>query len=237
MFMSNEMGRELEPDFTLHSTTQYTHLVRPPKNSLEEKIITNVTRRKRDHPTDSDALPSSVQSAIDRTLPKTSTGIGCGLFKFVRALKAIPDLGDLSGYGDHWHNALRIYDRWPIEQTRRLYMQTLEKVRTGEDKRAPAIAFEMASRKPYPAASKGMSEPLRILAGTCRELQLMAGDNPFFIGCREVGELFDVHFTSGATYLKILIEYDILQKVTPGRKAGRRATTYLYLPDPNEAKR
>ncbi len=73
------------------------------------------------------------------------------------------------------------------------------------------------------------AEPkLCLLVTFCRELQTVAGANPFFLDCRTAGRLLDVPHVQAARWLKVLCLDEILQLVTPGTR--RRALEYRYLP-------
>jgi hypothetical protein len=184
-------------------------------------------------------LEKSVKDAISRTLPSTVSEAGLGLFNYIRALKAIPEVAELEGseldkYAECWHHSLQIGDTWLIEQTYKHFRRSWETVRTAEGTEVPVIAFYQSQEKPLPPSTEGMSDILKRLASLCREMQLISGDEPFWLGCRDVGKLMGVSHTMANDYMHILVDKEILQVVKTGALKGLKATTYLYLPNPME---
>lgn len=68
-----------------------------------------------------------------------------------------------------------------------------------------------------------------MLITICRELQLAAGDAPFFLSCRTAGKLAGVDHTQAARWLRGL-RGEILNLVSAGDKS-RKASRYRYLGD------
>ena len=184
-------------------------------------------------------LDDSVKDAISRTLPSKVAEAGFSLFKYVRALKAIPEVAELEGsaldkYAEAWHHSLQIGDTWLKEQTYKHFHRSWETVRTAEGTEVPVIAFYQSQEKPLPPTTEGMSDVLRRLASLCREMQLISGEETFWLGCRDVGKLMGVSHTMGNDYMNILVDKEILQVVKTGALKGLKATTYLYVPNPME---
>jgi hypothetical protein len=68
---------------------------------------------------------------------------------------------------------------------------------------------------------------VRLLAAICRELQSMAGNEPFYLSARTVQNIFkhDTHAT-GAKWLRSFCVMQILDEVEKGK--GMRASRYRF---------
>jgi hypothetical protein len=92
-----------------------------------------------------------------------------------------------------------------------------------------AQAIEAAKKKPLPpdALSWTDNPDVRLLAAICRELQIMAGDEPFYLSVRTVQNIFkhDTHAT-GAKWLRSFCVMQILNEVEKGK--GMRASRYRF---------
>ena len=91
-------------------------------------------------------------------------------------------------------------------------------------------AYMRASAKPLPVVFGCSDERIRRLAGMCRELHILLGDQPFYLPTRKVAELFGVHWTSIGIWLRGL---EVLKHIAlaPGevRKRGaHRSPRYIY---------
>jgi hypothetical protein len=80
-----------------------------------------------------------------------------------------------------------------------------------------------------PAAAAYHLEPLRLLVGLCRELQRLAGDRPFFLGCRDAGMLLGIPFQVAARYLRRLCADKIITRTSKGNGITGKASEYRYL--------
>jgi hypothetical protein len=70
---------------------------------------------------------------------------------------------------------------------------------------------------------------MTLLVGLCAELQRVAGDRPFFIGCRSAGKLLGITFQRAAKYLRRLCADGTLVRLTRGTQASGRASEYRYV--------
>jgi hypothetical protein len=83
---------------------------------------------------------------------------------------------------------------------------------------------------PLPAAADAYHvEALRLLVGVCRELQRLAGDRPFFLGCRDAGRLLAIPFQKAASYLRRLCADSVLSRTSKGNRITGKASEYRYL--------
>jgi hypothetical protein len=80
-----------------------------------------------------------------------------------------------------------------------------------------------------PAASNAYHlDGLRLLVALCRELQRLAGDNPFFLGCRDAGRLLGVSFQRAAKWIRRLSRDGIIIRVSKGTQASGKASEYRF---------
>lgn len=69
----------------------------------------------------------------------------------------------------------------------------------------------------------------RRLAAICRELQLMHGDQPFFLDCRNAGLLLEVSYRTALRMLNALSRAGVLRKVSTGSWQSAKANEYRYV--------
>lgn len=94
---------------------------------------------------------------------------------------------------------------------------------------AVARALKAAKKNPLPPTALPWTDnpDVRLLAAVCRELQNIAGKEPFYLSGRTVQAIFkqDTHAT-GAKWLRSLCVMQILDEVEKGK--GVRASRYRY---------
>ena len=61
----------------------------------------------------------------------------------------------------------------------------------------------------------------------CRQLQVINGDNPFFLSARTAGEIVDYHFTDTSKILAAMVTDGILQLIS--KVTGLKASRYRYI--------
>lgn len=92
-------------------------------------------------------------------------------------------------------------------------------------------AIKQAAAEPVPAvADRYESEAVRRLVAVCRQLQIMAGDKPFFLSSRSVAKLCKSTAPTAALRLRGLCRDKVLKLVEQGKLEGRKASEYRYLP-------
>jgi hypothetical protein len=84
--------------------------------------------------------------------------------------------------------------------------------------------------EPPIVAQAFQQRPLRRLIALCRELQRIAGDDPFPLACRPSAELLGVDHDTVAEWLKALCRAGILSREFAGDFTRHRAAEYRYLP-------
>ncbi|MDP6546307.1 MAG: hypothetical protein QGH60_20195 [Phycisphaerae bacterium] len=84
-------------------------------------------------------------------------------------------------------------------------------------------------------------EDVRVLVALCRELQLLIGNDPFFLSTRTAGRLLGVDHTTAWRWLFLLETDGWIKTVEKGgtAKNPRKATRYRYVgpPDTNLTER
>jgi hypothetical protein len=90
-------------------------------------------------------------------------------------------------------------------------------------------AFERTKRRDPPGAVKDIPNPdVRLLAGLCRELQEMAGDQPIMLHQVSIAKLFGCSWRTVGNRIKALKTGRVLKLAEPAVK-GVRAARYFYI--------
>jgi hypothetical protein len=89
-------------------------------------------------------------------------------------------------------------------------------------------ALSVALQSPRPAAARYHLERLNQLVMLCAELQHLAGDRPFFAGCRDLGKVLGVSFQVANKWLRRLVMDGVLVLISKGSQATRRASEYRF---------
>jgi hypothetical protein len=77
-------------------------------------------------------------------------------------------------------------------------------------------------------AKRAHGQGIERLESLCRELQLIAGEQPFHLDCRTAGKVLGVHYTSAARWLRILCDGP-LECTRIGDHLDRRSSEYRYI--------
>jgi hypothetical protein len=162
------------------------------------------------------------------------------LFKLARLVKSYENAtgrpatqAELEFVFDRWSLIARPF--WRRELTRDdYYAEFLEAygyARMGLDENPIEVAISRAKAAPLPELPGLSDEPIRLLAGICREMQVLTGDNPFFVPTRKVGEILGVHWAKAARWLRILEKPLEVIHLAPGevrKRGGIRCPRYYY---------
>ena len=79
------------------------------------------------------------------------------------------------------------------------------------------------------AAQEYETRQIKLLVRLCRELQRYHGGEPFHLDCRTAGKLLGVDHATAWRWLQLLHHDRIVEKVSVGSQASRRANRYRYL--------
>lgn len=191
-------------------------------------------------------LSDEVASLIDRMLPEEKWDYQKKLFEFARHLKAIPEYAeaepaDLRSVVRQWHDrCLPIVGPVPFEDTLMDFTALWPKVKWAAGAGPMDEMLRRAKeREPPSAVAHYERVELQQLAALCRELQHVAGDKPFPLACRVVGDLFDINHVTAARWLAFLVSDRVIRLVKKGstdtidKRGGpvRQASEYLYVGD------
>jgi hypothetical protein len=186
-------------------------------------------------PNDLLQLPA-VFDAIRKTVPSAEGYRERFIFTFARHLKAIPsladaDLDELMPVLKRWHEvALPHISTKEFEVSLADFARAWTSVKFPIGQDLVQATYEKSLMRPLSrAAEQYQAEPLRRLVMLCRELQQVAGAEPFYLACRTAGELLGIKHTLANKWLNLLVIQRILEVTTRGTQ--HRATRYRYLGD------
>lgn len=93
-----------------------------------------------------------------------------------------------------------------------------------------AEAIHRADTEPLPPqeAERCTSPTIRRLLAVCYYLQILAGDNPFFISVRDAAKITGIKKDTAAAILNGLVQDGFLRLVEKGKSGGVRATRFRY---------
>ena len=184
------------------------------------------------------SLCLTVEQAVEMALPDKIHQNNDRLFTLARAVKTIEAQSDkftptrLRDIFSQWYGRAAQFLR--PEQSRDEYMvqflNAYASARVPFGEGVVSQAWKAAQEKPLPPEAVELFEDatLRLVVALCRELQIVAGQAPFYLAARTLQRLLhqDGHATA-ARWLKTLCVLEILAVVKPG--TGVLATRYRYL--------
>jgi hypothetical protein len=178
---------------------------------------------------------AAIESAISRTQPGDTAKRNSHLFKLARALKAIPGLRDVPPHYVRWLKPV-------VKEWHRRALPTIVtkdwgstwgdflngwrgvKYAEGEDVLGKAMAAAKAADPP--AFTAGYAPEHRLLASLCRELQRIAGSEPFFLSNAKAGEAVGVDKRQANRWLGALIG-DLALRIVK-KHTRHQATRYRW---------
>jgi hypothetical protein len=166
------------------------------------------------------------------------------LFTFARALKAFEiTIGTRlqptereNAFTLWWHTAKPPHADFDECRFDFLNCFAKAKVPLGANPLQPAI--RLADSKSPPEAGRYRSPKVRRLIAVCSHLQVLAGENPFFLSVRSVAHIIGTkNLRHASAILGGLVQDRILIEVTKGTPGGQRATRFRFNPaQPGPAK-
>ncbi len=180
---------------------------------------------------------STIERALQATLPKTAKQQDRSLFRFARELKAISELASvdtakLQPFVRQWHalaqsaigDGAKDFDTTWFD-----FNHVWTRVRHPAQDDLLKAQFEIAKQQPLPAvAMQFESTTIRQLVGLCWQLQLTAGRSPFFLSCRSAGRLLGIDHMTAARCLEGLVSQGVLIETKKGSPASMKATRYRF---------
>ena len=182
-------------------------------------------------------LPEAVQTSLSEPFASQSKDLG---FVFARALKAFEVTTGTKLFKADLENAFTLWwaraaPKLPADSSRDecrlLFLDAFSKVRAplGSNPLAEAIRRADAGSPPTEANLYPTSRSLRRLVAVCFHLQILSGDNPFFIGARDAAKVANTARPhTGLAMLNGLIHDGILLLALKGTPGGRHASRYRY---------
>jgi hypothetical protein len=160
------------------------------------------------------------------------------MFDFVRRVKAILRLHQRrltpeqhKTVHDLWESRNHQYLR-PGQDYFPEYMARLSVVRFPHGEQLIAAYQRALAAMPTTGVLVYSAAAAHVLANICRELQLLAGDKPFYLACRSAATLLKRHYTTVAMWLRGFQELGIIELVEHGKllpdKKQNRASRYRY---------
>ena len=182
------------------------------------------------------ALDGAIAIAIASTLPKRPGRRNHQIWQLARSLKAIyptAEARELKPTLKEWHRlALPVITTKPLEESWLDFVTAWNNVRYPRGQEPIMHLLEQVEVFDMPDAAQDYEQPeLYRLIAICRELQRLAGDGPFYLGCRTAGQLLNVRHDRAARWLKLLVFDEILREVEKGGQPGTayKATRYRYI--------
>jgi len=183
---------------------------------------------------------AKIEKAIVDTLPTEFRTRHRRIFDFARLLKSTPEYTDAAPEQfkviiREWHKRALLKIRTKeFEETWIDFLMGWPKVKykVGEGPIDQIFARAKRSKPSKVALEKYPThEKLQLLTALCRELQIIAGNKPFFLSARTAGKLFNVTAMTASCWLRLLVYDDILRVVRKGgtREMVRKATRYKYI--------
>jgi hypothetical protein len=180
-------------------------------------------------------LQAAIKRAIDNTMPGSNGFRNKLLLQFARQLKGIPelavlDVGQLEPYVREWHRkALPSIETQDFDVTWHDFVVAWNNVKYPAGQ-GPLDEIYAAGRRQMPACARRFRySGIRNLIALCRELQLRAGDQPFWLACRPAAAVLTSTPTTVNRWLWKLIHSHVIELITPGTRG--RAAEYRYLGD------
>jgi hypothetical protein len=156
------------------------------------------------------------------------------IWNLARRLKALPELADanfatLKPIVKQWHaHALRFIKTKEFDVSWRDFCYAWDRVKHAYGQGPLSEAYAASLDAPLPPAADEYEMPeVKQLIGLCYQLQLGAGEKPFFLTCRDAGGLLGIDFHAANKWLSHLVQMKVLELVKKG-KVGR-ASEYRYI--------
>lgn len=170
-----------------------------------------------------------VDALLEQLVPNAPGQSHRLLFALARRVKRLPT-EMLHKIFDAWHQRASPHLSKPRDDYFFEFLEAVECVRYPEGEAVLESAWRRVNSVPLPEVPGIESDHVRRLVALCRELQIHAGQHPFFLPARVVQRLFRLeHPMVGWRWLTGLCRLGVLQKVRSGNAARRETNLYLFL--------
>jgi hypothetical protein len=181
------------------------------------------------------ASPSSIEGFITGGLipnlaPTDYHQNNASLFKLARLVKTyensvtrLATAEELEFAFERWCVVARRFWRHARDDYWAEFLEVYCYSRIGLDENPVEMAVSRAKAGSLPDVPGFTDERVRLLAATCREIQLLTGSNPFFLPTRKLGEVLGVDCSRAARWLRALEGLRVIY-LAPGEVANAAAT-------------
>lgn len=172
---------------------------------------------------------------LNGNMPTGEGGLNRRVLSLARKLKAIPlvaqaDAEMLKEIVGRWHCVAYPVGKKDFDDTWADFTYAWKLVKYAEGEGPLVEIMRSADAAPMPeCASQYDSESTRRLVKLCRELQKVAGNAPFFLGCRPAGHLLGINHVIASKRLNMLVTDGVLELIEPGTTG--KASRYRYVAD------
>lgn len=178
-----------------------------------------------------DAGGSGVAAAVAATLPTRAGQRNHAVFRLVQHLKALSPDSNASEWKTtlvDWHaRALPVIRTKDLAETWRDFEVAWSRARCRAGGAIDPIVAR--ARELKSVGRQYRDKPLLAeLERICLALQQHHGRRPFFLSCRIAGRLLGVSHVKANDMMRQLVSDRVLDRVSVGTKASRRASEYLY---------
>ena len=175
--------------------------------------------------------------SISKLAPTDYHQNNASLFKLARLVKSYEDAvtrlatpEELGFAFERWCVVARRFWRHARDDYWAEFLEAYCHARIGLGENPIEVAVSRAKAGPLPDVPGFTDERVRLLAATCREIQLLTGSNPFFLPTRKLGEVLGVDCSRAARWLRALEGLRVIY-LAPGevrKRGGNRSPRYHY---------
>jgi hypothetical protein len=180
------------------------------------------------------SLPQTPEDAIALTLPQIPGTRHRQVFKFARALKAVPGYADqpflvLRPIVKQWHAAaLSVINSKDFDETWMDFVNAWKRVQYALGESPMDQLLERVQHMPPPPEAANYDTPaMKLLVALCAELQRQHGQEPFYLDVRTAGRLIGLDHNAAHRRMKMLKSEGLLLEVETGRQ--HRATRWRWI--------
>ena len=171
---------------------------------------------------------NQVDALLEQLVPTAPGQSHRSLFALARRVKGLP-IEMLRKVFEAWHERALPHLGKQRDEYFFEFLEAVDCVRYPEGEAVLEGAWKRANSEPLPEVPGIESDQVRRLVALCRELQIHAGQHPFFLPARVVQRLFSLeHPMGGWRLLTGLCRLGVLKKVRSGNAARRETNLYLF---------